>query len=391
MKQSAEVLVIGGGVVGLASALAMAQRGFTTTLIDAGALDRPKSLINSRVYAINQASQDLLETLKVWSELEKTRISSYRRMLVWDAASGAEIEFDATMIAASHLGTIIEESVLKAALWNVIEQQTNINLCPNQTIVAIEQLAEGIVVRSAKQSWQTKLLMIADGANSRCRQLLQVPLTSWSYRQQALVATVMTEKSHQQTAYQVFHAEGPLAFLPLNDEKQCSIVWSTSLELANRLSSLSDVAFNEQLTTAFAGKLGEVFVQGKRYQFPLIMNHVKQYSGKHWLLLGDAAHTIHPLAGLGLNVGLADLAAWLSLCVKKDQAKVSSSVLQAYQRQRKHTVWQVVVMMEVLKNLFGSSFTPLVKLRSLGLQFSNHFLFLKRFFIEQAAGKKIDF
>lgn len=386
MSQQFDVVVIGGGVVGLTAALAMVQRGFSAAVIDTGAMTANLTVPDPRVYAINQASQELLQKLGVWRQFDKNRISPYQHMYVWDAVNGAHIEFDARMIAAENLGTIIEESVLKQALLQALSlQKIGLTLCANNTVTAVEFSADWIRVNNDKNSWQAQLLMIADGGNSPCRQLLKVPLTTWSYHQDALVALITTEKAHQQTAYQVFNTDGPLAFLPLVDEKQCSIVWSTTPARAKQLMALSNKDFNKELMNAFAGTLGKVSVQGKRYQFPLTMRHAKQYSGSRWLLLGDAAHTIHPLAGLGLNVGLADVATWLN-CL--DNCNVASrKALGAYQRQRKHAVWQIIAMMEGLKTLFTNPLPPVIALRGLGLRLCNGFSPLKQMFIEQATGR----
>lgn len=387
MNQHFDVIVVGGGIVGLTAALAMAERHFSVAVIDAGTMQAELSKVDPRVYAINQASQELLQNLNVWQELEQTRISPYRKMYVWDAVSGADIEFDSTLVAKDSLGAIIEESVLKKALLECLFEKEQVSFFPNQQVQAIEVNANEIRLNTEDQSWWAKLLMIADGANSTCRQLLKVALTSWSYHQQALVALVSTEKSHQQTAYQVFNPDGPLAFLPLNNAHQCSIVWSTSPSHVKSLMNLPEQNFNQELTKAFATKLGQVTLQGPRQQFPLTMRHAKQYSGNRWILLGDAAHTIHPLAGLGLNVGLADITSWLA-CLDNNKNSISSKKLLAtYQRQRKHAVWQIIAMMDSLKMLFANPLSPVVAMRGLGLRIANNLKPLKKFFITQAAGK----
>ncbi|MBA2651002.1 MAG: FAD-dependent oxidoreductase [Tatlockia sp.] len=388
MSQQVDVAVIGGGVVGLTAALAMALRGFSVALIDAGSLTDDSAKTDARVYAINQASQDLLTQLGVWQLLDFARLSPYQQMFVWDAASGSHIEFNARTIATERLGTIIEESVLKQALFKAIDLEKQITLFANSEVRELESAAVNIKISSGDHSWQAQLLMIADGGNSPCRQLLKIPMTTWSYHQEAIVALVDTEKAHQQTAYQVFNADGPLAFLPLVAEKLCSIVWSTTPARAKELMTLSDDAFSSELTEAFAAKLGVAKVRGKRFQFPLTMRHAQQYTGSRWLLLGDAAHTIHPLAGLGLNVGLADVAAWLS-CVEQGKNQLTAKkVLGAYQRQRKHAVWQIIAMMGGLKTLFSNPLPPVIALRGLGLRLCNRFSPIKRLFIEQAVGKK---
>ena len=222
---SEAVIVIGGGVVGLSAALAMQQRGYSVTLLDAGSLQVDASAISARVYAINPASQRLFQQLGVWDRLDAARLSPYQHMHVWDATTQAHIDFDSRMVAASQLGTILDESNIRHALLQAIAK-TDIIVCPESCVVSVKENLDTIDVSTEQLSFTAALLIIADGASSSTRELLQVPLTQWSYHQHALVATVQTEKSHQQTAYQVFNAEGILAFLPLADEHQCSIVWS---------------------------------------------------------------------------------------------------------------------------------------------------------------------
>ena len=384
MNPSFDVIVIGGGIVGLSAAIALSQRDFSVALIDAGALTADTSTSDSRVYAINHASQSLLQSLGVWEHLDKTRVSPYQHMHVWDAANGASIDFDARMVGRDRLGTIIEESVIKQALLRQVALQ-DIVIFPHCRVAKARFTADTVSISDGSNHWQANLLIVADGATSATRQLLNVGITSWPYHQQAIVALIRTEKPHQRTAYQVFNPDGPLAFLPLADPHQCSIVWSTTQRKAQALMTLPDEQFATQVTKAFAAQLGDCAVVDKRHQFPLHMRHAKCYSGPHWLLMGDAAHTIHPLAGLGLNVGLADLSAWLAnLSGDKTQAW-SNKNLAAYQRQRKYDVWQMIALMGGLKTLFANPLPPIAALRGLGLRTCNNLLPLKQWIIGQAA------
>lgn len=386
MNHTFDVIVVGGGIVGLSAAIAMRQRGFSVAVMDAGQMKVDTSSGDPRVYAINQASEQLLQALCVWEHLNQERLSPYRHMHVWDAASGAHIDFDARLLALDRLGTIIEESILKEALLHRIHAEGVV--CFSQSkVTAVESNIDGVCLHHGEESSQATLLMVADGASSTTRERLGVSLTHWSYHQEAVVATVQTEKSHEQTASQVFNSDGPLAFLPLKEAHQSSIVWSTTPAQARLLMDLSEEAFNAQLTDAFAERLGACTLLGRRYAFPLEMRHATAYSGPHWLLMGDAAHTIHPLAGLGLNLGLADLSVWLQ-CMDANRSRDiwSTRTLSAYQRQRKHAVWQKIALMEGLKAIFANPFPPFVKLRGLGLSTSNALSPLKRFFIEQAIG-----
>lgn len=387
MSQQFDVIVIGAGVVGLTAALAMAEREYSVAVIDSGDLKADSTRADPRVYAINHASKSLLQKLGAWQNLDSTRVSPYSKMHVWDAMNGALIDFDSRDIAAQNLGAIIEESVLKQALLQRVYLRSNINLFPQSTVDDLCNQEQSIRVSSQERTWDGRLLMVADGANSPTRKKLKVELTSWPYHQQAVIVTVTTEKPHQNTAYQVFNPDGPLAFLPLVHPNQCSIVWSTNAARAQVLMGLSDDEFNAELTRAFAAKLGQVHVISTRHQFPLLMRHVKQYIGDHWMILGDAAHTIHPLAGLGLNVGLADVSTWLNCLDAVKSSSFTPKMLGAYQRERKHAVWQIILLMEGFKRAFSPTFAPINVLRGLGLRACNKITPLKRLFIQHAAGQ----
>ena len=386
MNQSLDVVVVGGGIVGLSAAIAMRTRGFSVAIVDAGTLTVDLQTHDPRVYAVNKASQCLFEEIGVWPHiLASSTVSPYRHMHVWDASSGACIDFYARMIGTDKLGVILQESLIKQAL---LERASSLDVVFFQgaRVSSLQSDSDGVRLGSEGDNWHAKLLIVADGANSATRQRLGVSVTTWPYHQHAIVATIGTEKPHQETAYQVFHTQGPLAFLPLTDSHQCSIVWSTSTAHAHALMDLPDQAFAQQLTQAFSAKLGDCEVLSQRHQFPLHMRHVDRYSGLNWLLMGDAAHTIHPLAGLGLNVGLADLTTWLANLDANNLTAWSSKTLGAYQRQRKFAVWQTIALMGGLKTLFSNPLPPIVALRGFGLSACNRLSPLKRFFIEHAAG-----
>lgn len=387
MAEIFDGIVIGGGAVGLATAIGLGMRGFSVALIDAGPLSPVINKTASRVFALNKASQMLLTTLGVWPLMPAHQLSPYQHMTIWDAINAQQIDFDCRMIADDKLGWMIEEFVLHEALLTRIAELRNIHLFPGQIIDKVNEKADVICVGNQTMEWTAKRLFATDGALSPCRKLLNVPLTTWPYHQHAVVATVTTEHAHQQTAYQVFHPEGPLAFLPLPDPHQCGIVWSTSPMLAQSLLDMSAEDFNQALMTAFQGKLGLVTHSQGRKQFPLVMRHVHEYVGNHWILLGDAAHTIHPLAGLGLNLGLADLTAYLALLSQQSGQWPSKNPLAAFQRQRKYAVWQVIILMQALKELFSSDFLPLRMLRGFGLSCCDHLPMIKRLLIEQAIGR----
>lgn len=381
-----EVVVSGGGVVGLCAAIAMAQRGYSVVILDGGEFDVPVKEDFRRVYAINTASQRLLTALGVWDCLEIAQCAPYRQMEVCDQSSTGRIAFDCRSLAMPELGHIIGEITLKKALLAAATQETHLNFLANQSIQRLASSAEGMELHTQSHSLKTSLLMVAEGARSTTRELLNVPMHQYSYHQQALVAQVACEHPHGQVARQIFLPSGPLAFLPLPDSHQCSIVWSTRPAHAEHLKTIAEDAFNAQLAEAFDHQLGKVALMGGRYCFPLHMRHVRQYSGEHWLLLGDTAHTIHPLAGLGLNLGLADVQTWLDCITSASEKGFSRQSLAAFQRQRKTEVWKVIMMMQGLKSLFQNPLPPFIHLRAMGLNTVNRLSPIKRFLMKQATG-----
>lgn len=380
-----DVLGIGGGVVGLAAAITMHQRGFKTAVIDAGDLSCPVQSRMPRIYAINHASVLMLKSLGVWQRIKQSMLNDYKNMMIWDASTGAKLSFNARDAARTSLGFMMEDDVLKQAL---LEEAAalGIELFSQTLVERIEEHSDNIEIFSKDQAWQTRFLIVADGALSKTRDLLGVPITTWPYHHHAIIAEVQTSKPHQATAYQVFQKEGPLAFLPLKDPYSCSIVWSTLPQHAENLMAETAESFSEQLTQAFSSKLGEVILKGARHEFPLHMRHVKAYAGQRWILMGDAAHTIHPLAGLGLNVGLADLRTWCRLLDERPHILLNHPrLLNAYQRERKYAVWQTILVMEGLKRIFMESSMPIKILRGIGVSMVNQLSFLKHYLVEYAS------
>ena len=385
MTEVVDFVVVGAGVMGLCAALAIAQRGHTVRILEADQLETGPDAGTSRVYAINVASQQLLNHLGVWEPLSP-QMAPYQRMEVWDAHSSAQIDFDARMLAQDRLGVMLLESHLKQALFAQIIAR-NIPILSKWRCKKIENRPNSIVLHSEQSSCEARFLLIADGARSSVRDLLQIPMTTWPYHQHALVATVAVEKPHQRVAYQVFCAGGPLAFLPMVDAHHCSIVWSSEVSHIQQLMTSSESSFLDALAQAFEYKLGAIKLLTARKSYPLQMQHVQQYVGEHWAIMGDAAHTIHPLAGLGLNLGLADLTAFIALMDKSSSEKrLSSLSLRAYQRQRKYELWQTILFLQAIHGVFTNKTLPGKLLRRVGLSVCDRLPMLKRLFIEQASG-----
>jgi 2-octaprenylphenol hydroxylase len=238
--------------------------------------------------------------------------------------------------------------------------------------------------------FKTKLVIAADGANSVIRDLANIELNTWEYHHTAIVSTVTFELSHQNTAWQCFLANGPLAFLPLKEENVCSIVWSTTPNHAKELLELNDKEFCLQLTKAFESRLGNIVEATKRFHFPLRMRHAKNYVKNNLVLIGDSAHTIHPLAGQGVNLGLSDakvLAGVILEALQKNRDYSALHTLRKYERARKTNNVTMLAGIEMIKRLFCSESLLAKKVRGFGLSNVNRLTHLKNFFASYAMGK----
>jgi 2-octaprenyl-3-methyl-6-methoxy-1,4-benzoquinol hydroxylase len=309
-----DVAVSGGGVVGAACALALARAGLEVALVE-GALpspwqdDRP----DLRVYAFAADNAALLRDLGIWNAVRDARAQPYRRMRVWDAAGGGELAFDADAFGRSELGWIVEHGLLLDRLWAALPGAGVRVHCPAR-VVALEQGGNGddaVGVRLQLDDGtrlQARIAIAADGAQSTLRGLAGLEVDRHDYAQRGVVAYVATERAHEDTAWQRFLPGGPLAFLPCADGSS-SIVWTLPDTDATRVLALDDLAFGRELTQAFDARLGAVHALSPRAAFPLRRQLVRDYIAGRVLVLGDAAHVVHPLAGQGVNLGLRDVAA----------------------------------------------------------------------------------
>lgn len=398
MQAEYDLVINGGGMAGLALAAGLAHSNLRLAIIEAA----PQAPVwqaqefSVRVSALAETSRQLLESLGAWEAMQNLRVNPYQAMHVWDSQGTASINFSAAQAGVANLGYLVENSVIQLGLLAAVVEQDNLTIYPGVTLEALSAPINPQGVRQLKLSdgtqLTTQLLVGADGANSKVRRLAAFKTREWDYGHHALVTSLRLEHSHQNTAWQTFNSQGVIAFLPLNmqgDTRWCSLVWSTQPETAQELLSLSEPEFNQRLSAAFEGKLGQVEISQQRQVVPLRQRHATSYVQPGIALVADAAHTIHPLAGQGINLGFADVAALtkiLHTAASKNQPLGSLSLLNNYQLQRQPDNLAMMLLMESFKRLFASSSLPVLLLRNLGMRHAESSPWLKRQLITQALG-----
>ena len=392
--QKYDLLIVGGGMVGLTLALAVRKlSNLSVAIVDDTSPNELTAEPDVRVSAINQASEQVFKNLDVWSLITNLRHKPYQAMHIWDKAAGGKLDFDADDVNKDNLGAIIENNVIRTALWQKAQQDSGIAFI-NQKIASI-----GVGENEVFASFEGQMPIVAsfiigaDGANSWLRSQLDMPLTFRDYDHHALVATVKTEQSLKPTAWQVFLPTGPLAFLPLYEEGSYSIVWSTNPNDAERLQGLTAEEFGKEITAASDGKLGQLTLASERYSYPLKMRLARDFIKDRAILIGDAAHTIHPLAGQGVNLGIIDAVAladsFADLANSNQLTDIDAHVaLKAFARWRKNDAIEMISAMEAIKQVFSPLPLPLQTLRGFGLDILNQIKPAKQLMIKQALGEK---
>lgn len=382
-----DVVVAGAGMVGGSAALALAARGMRVALVEAAPAAAPApspAQYDLRVSAISPRSRAILQQLGIWQQLDATRVCYYEQMHVWHEHGGASVSFDAVDLARDNLGAIVENRELQQSLQLACDAHAGIEwFRPDRVTALLRNSAQGVELElESGRCLGAALLLAADGRNSPTRALAQIDTQSGSYRQSAIVANVDTELPHRHTAWQRFLATGPLAFLPLANG-QSSIVWSCDDDFAAQLATLDERAFCDALGEAFEYRLGTVNACGERRGFALGWHRCERWLHGRVLLIGDAAHSVHPLAGQGVNLGFSDVELCAQL-IGDYRDVVPQTPLRRYERQRKSETWVAGNSFGALKWFYGLEQCGATRLRDIGMRLVDRTPWLKRSMIGKA-------
>ncbi|MCH9636583.1 UbiH/UbiF/VisC/COQ6 family ubiquinone biosynthesis hydroxylase [Rickettsiella endosymbiont of Litargus connexus] len=387
-----DIVIVGGGIVGLTLACHLKDQDLKIALINKDTSPNISSSLTSqlRVIAITLGSQHYLQELNVWQRFNRKHDAPFRSMQVWESGQAAHLFFDSADIGQASLGYIVKNYDLEQALHTQAKTNSELTWFTPDALVDMQIEKNQVVVTLASGGEiSTRLLVGADGEQSKVRQWADLPIKATDYVQRALIATVQTELTHDQIARQVFLANGPLAFLPLRDAHQCSIVWSNTPEEIRRLEALNDELFCGELTKVFEQCLGQIASTSPRLSYPLKIQEAEQYIKSSVALIGDAAHTLHPLAGQGANLGLADAQCLAKVIIEAKQKHRSISAfhtLRRYERERRFHNRVMMGGVDSIKYLFAASNPILQKTRQYGLGLINNLACLKNVITRYAIG-----
>ena len=388
-----EAIIVGGGVAGASLALLLGQAGMRICLLDKGFPSRVQQtdLFKGKTASLNLASIELFKKLGIWEKVDQ-HSKEFTNIEVWDSEGSSTITFNAQDISESKLGKVAHNNNIVSSLFDLLQKLPGVDLLENETVLSINNGEELIEIKTdSGLNLKANLVVGSDGSMSSIRSLSSIPIRTWSYEQTAIVSLLESEIPINKTAFQIFTSTGPIALLPVTVEGEnlASLIWSADKVYADKLLSLGDSEFLEELKLKTEGKLGHFKIRESISSFPLHQLHAKEYFSERTVLVGDSAHTIHPLAGQGLNLGLSDVIDLSEriLSLRREGRDIAEEqMLKAYSDSREKVNLRMVALMEAFKRGFGSK-NPWIKLgRNLAFNVTNETKFLKKKFIKEAAG-----
>jgi len=386
-----QVTIVGGGVAGALLALYLGKARVDTCLIDKG---KPSVKLTNpfvgRTTSLNLSSINSLKEAGIWENIEQNS-QQFDEIHVWDAEGSSSIQFNAAEISKKDLGVIVHNNILLEAIFDELEKISEIKVIQEDSLMDIEQDQNEIkIFTHSGLNISSELLIGADGSLSKVRDLSKIPIRTWSYQQQAIVTSVVTEKPLNKTAYQIFTDTGPIALLPLaQGSNEASLIWSTDEEYGQKILKLERNLLMRELKLKTEDRFGEISCNEDINYFPLHQLHAKKFYKGRSILVGDSAHTIHPLAGQGLNLGIADvkeLSELLTSANRYGRALYEEEMLRSYSKRREPESYKMIALMEAFKRGFGSENIWIKLGRSFAFDFANNTKSLKRRLIKEAAG-----
>ena len=378
------VIVVGGGMVGAAMAIKLAQQGKSVRIIEKHLIDPPHILSNSkvdiRVSAINRFSENLLDELGAMPILRKGRIAPYQQLEAFERGDD-NLLFDCADINTSHLGHLIENSLIQASLWMQFEQYDIEVIEQKQIVSKIEQNADSITLVYGEQRYTAGLVVAADGGQSQLRTKANIGVTGWQYQQQCMGVLIKLDAPQQIKTWQQFTPSGPLAFLPMQ-APYANLIWYDDANTLNTFKGLNGTQLKSHILAKFPGLVGDFEVQSHAV-FPITRQHANNYSYGRLVLVGDAAHTINPLAGQGVNLGFQDVVALATIL--NDATDVGCALkLQEYERTRRKANLLMMSMMDACYFGFSNQIAPLKWARSQFLKMANNTGVVKNWVLKYA-------
>ena len=388
-KKEFDVIVIGAGISGMLAALYLSKINMKIVLIEKKKFTIVSDDNDGRAIAITPASALIMKKAGVWGELSK-KAEPINHIRVLDNYSSFFLDFDNKYVGDKPLGYIVEAFHIFKTLQQQVSNDKNIEIYDNKNITSIENHANYSVVNFDDQSMvQAKLAIVADGRNSQIRAMLGITSCDYDYKQSAMVLACMHEKHHMNTAIEHFMPTGPFAILPLPGGYRSGIVWTEQTRVSSEYLKMDKNDFESYLNHKFTDYLGKVTLDSKIISYPLTLKFSNQYYKNRFVLIGDAAHAIHPLAGQGLNLGIRDIGLLVELILRNNNVGLDIAdqlMLEEYQKIRKLDNSLMIITTHGLDRLFSNNYTLAKPIRKIGLSVVNRFTKLKKIFMHKAMG-----